>query len=169
MRVTNDFSQNTFAIGEQLAEGLRREHYNEVLNSEPWRSSGLLKQIENSFKQCEKRVVNMNRHFVVGTMVMAVAMLAGQAVLAEPAAIPTMTRAMYKTKTVSFNVRNDSKSPLTIQAGDRQITIDPGKIVAVKLEEGTKLVAVTATAKLAQGDLISVVSSAMASATVAIQ
>jgi len=112
----------------------------------------------------------MNRHFVVGTMVMAVAMLAGQAaVYAEPAAIPTMTRAMYKTKTVSFNVRNDSKSPLTIQAGERQITIDPGKIVAVKLEEGTKLVAVTATAKLAQGDLISVVSSAMASATVAIQ
>lgn len=116
-----------------------------------------------------KRGSVMNRHFVVGTMVMAVAMLAGQAVLAEPAAIPTMTRAMYKTKTVSFNLRNDSKSTLTIQAGDQKITIEPGKVVPVKLEEGTKLVAVTATAKLAQGDVISVVSSAIASATIAIQ
>jgi hypothetical protein len=111
----------------------------------------------------------MNRHFVVGTMVMAAAMLAGQVVHAEPVKIPTMTRAMYKVKTVSFNLRNDSKATLTVQAGEKQITIEPGKVVAVNLEEGTKLVAMTATTKLAQGDVISVVSSAIASATIAIQ
>lgn len=71
----------------------------------------------------------MNRYFVMGTVVMAAATLAGQAVYAESAAIPTTPGyAMFKSTTlVNFNMCNDSKMAIKVKAGDKRGRARPWK------------------------------------------
>jgi hypothetical protein len=111
----------------------------------------------------------MNRRLVVGTMVMAAAVLAGQAASAE-VAVKAPLHAMYShVKLVSFSVRNDSKEPIKVKAGDTEVTLQPGKLVPMKLVAGTKIVAEETTPSFAAGALISVVSSDLADSTLVLK
>jgi hypothetical protein len=112
----------------------------------------------------------MKRNFVVGTMV-AAAMLAGPVAFASnPASTPTLTKIAYsKSKMVSFSLRNDSKDSISVKAGDKDLTIQPGKTVSVKLEEGTQLVATSTTPNYAAGTVISVVSSQLSDNTLVLR
>ena len=58
-----------------------------------------------------------------------------------------------KVKTVSFTVRNNTASSVTIQAGDQQYTLAPGKESKVKVAQGTQLTTVSATGAHAAGDV----------------
>jgi hypothetical protein len=111
----------------------------------------------------------MNRRLVVGTMVMAAAMLAGQVASAE-VAVPAPLHAIYShVKLVSFNVRNDTKEPIKVKAGDTEVTLQPGKLVPMKLEVGVKIVAEETTPSFAAGAVLSVVSTDLSDATLALK
>ena len=72
-------------------------------------------------------------------------------------------------KMVSFNVRNDSKEPIKVKAGDSEVTLEPGKVVPMKLEVGVKIVAEETTPTFAAGTVISVVSTDLADTTIALK
>jgi hypothetical protein len=115
-----------------------------------------------------KRGIVMNRRFVVGTMVVA-AMLAGGTVYAAPAPATTLSSAGYgKTKLVSFNLRNDSKSPIRVKAGEQEMTLEPGKLTPIKLAVGDKIVAEETTPNYPAGTVISVVTSDLFNNTLAL-
>jgi hypothetical protein len=94
-------------------------------------------------RQHLKRGTVVNRYFVMGTIVMAAATLAGQAVYAESAAISTTPGdATFKSaKRVSFNMRNGSKMAIKVKSGDNEVVLEPGKVVSMKLEVVVQVVA----------------------------
>jgi hypothetical protein len=97
----------------------------------------------------------MKRNFVVGTMVVAAAMLAGQAVYAQPLAIsPTGTRAMFKSKMVNFKITNGTGAPLTVKAGKNVMVLEPGKTTDFTLASGDEVVAKTRTKHYDEGQVL---------------
>jgi hypothetical protein len=112
----------------------------------------------------------MNRRLVVGTMVMAAAMLAGQAASAEVTPVAVPFHAMYShVKLVKFSVRNDCKVPIKLKAGVDELTLEPGKVVSMKLEAGTKIVAEEAAASFTAGEVITLVSNELADSTLVLK
>ena len=113
----------------------------------------------------------MKSNIVLGTMVAAAAMLAGPVAFAsQPVSNPTLMNVAYsKSKMVSFSLRNDGKDAISVKAGDKELTLQPGKTVSVKLEEGTQLVAVNATPNYAAGSVISVVSNTLSDNTLVLK
>jgi hypothetical protein len=113
----------------------------------------------------------MKSKFVVGTMVAAVAMFAGPVAFAsQPASNPTLAKVAYsKTKMVSFSLRNDTKDSVSVKAGDKDLTLQPGATVAVKLAEGTQIVATTATPNHQAGSVISVVTDQLSDNTLVLR
>lgn len=71
-------------------------------------------------------------------------------------------------KLIRFSIRNDSGAPVVLKAGDQQYTIEAGKSLSMKLQEGTEVVAVNGTAKAAPGTVITKVSSILQNNTLAI-
>jgi len=97
----------------------------------------------------------MKRNFVVGTMVVAAAMLAGQAVYAQPLAFaPTGTRAMFKSKMVNFKITNGTGAPLTVKAGKSTMVLEPGKTTDFTLASGDEVVAKTRTKHYDEGQVL---------------
>ena len=73
-----------------------------------------------------------------------------------------------KVKMVSFNIRNDSKQSLVIQAGGQQITIEPGKSVVLKVGEGSDIVNVSGTEHAAAGSVVTKVTKDLQGNTLAV-
>ena len=73
-----------------------------------------------------------------------------------------------KAKLVSFNVRNDTKQSLVLQAGGQQITIEPGKSTALRLGEGSDVVNVSGTTHSAAGSVLTKVTKDLQGNTLAI-
>ena len=97
----------------------------------------------------------MKRNFIVGSMVVAAAMFAGQAVCAQPLAIsPTGTRAMFKSKMVSFKITNGTGAPLTVKAGKNTMVLEPGKTTDFTLASGDEVVAKTRTKHYDEGQVL---------------
>ena len=112
----------------------------------------------------------MKHNFVTGTMVLAAAMMTATAVHAQPPAFsPAAERATLKNKMVSFSLRNDSKDSINVKAGDKDMTLEPGKTVSVKLAEGTQIVATNTTPHYASGAVILVVSTELSDNTLALK
>ena len=113
----------------------------------------------------------MKNKFVVGTVVAAVAMLAGPVAFAsQPASKTTLAKTVSsKSKTVSFSLRNDGKDSISVKAGEQDLTLQPGKTVSVKLAEGTQIVATNTTPNYATGAVISVVSSQLTDSTLVLR
>jgi hypothetical protein len=119
-------------------------------------------------RQYMKRGTVVNRYFLMGAIVMAAAMLAGQAVYAESAAIPTTPgHATFKSpKPVRFNMRNDSKMAIKVKAGDNEVVLEPGKIVPMKLEVGAQVVAEEMAPNYPSGTVIAVVAAYLSDSTI---
>lgn len=103
--------------------------------------------------------------------VVSTSLLAAPAVYAAPASISSPVHAMFsntKSEMVKFSLRNDSGSAVQVKVGDEVMTLDPGKPVNLKLPVGTRIVAVTATAKSAAGSLIEEVIKEHSGATIVI-
>jgi len=112
----------------------------------------------------------MKNRLFVATMVFGAALMSSGAVYAEPAGIPTPVHAaVSNSKMVKFTVRNDSKEPITVKAGDSEMTFAPGKSTSVKLAVGTQLVAQNAGSTFAAGSILTVVSSTLDSATLVLK
>ena len=99
---------------------------------------------------------------------MAAATLAGQAVYAESAAIPTTPgHATFKSaKRVSFNLRNDSKMAIKVKADDNEVVLEPGKIVPMKLEVGMKVVVEETSPNYPSGKVIAVAATYLSDSTI---
>lgn len=73
-----------------------------------------------------------------------------------------------KMKLIKFSIRNDSKTPLQLKAGDQQMTIAPGQTSAVKLPMGLQVTTVSDTAHLPSGAVLTTVSEALQGNTLAV-
>jgi hypothetical protein len=104
--------------------------------------------------------------------VAAVSLLAVPAVYAAPASISSPVHAMFaktKSTTVKLSLRNDSGSGMEVKVGDKVMTLDPGKLVTLNLEVGTRIVANSTTPNHPAGSLIEEVISDHNNATIIIR
>src|SRR3984957_7234575 len=104
--------------------------------------------------------------------VVASSLLAAPAVYAAPASISSPVHAMFsktKSTTVKISLRNDSGTAMEIKVGEKVMTLDPGKPVALSLEVGTRIVANSATPNHPVGSLIEEVISDHNGATIIIR
>lgn len=113
----------------------------------------------------------MNRRVVVSAMVLAAAIVASESAYASPAMsarVPIHAK-FGKTKLVSFNLRNDSKEPIKVKAGETEITLEPGKLTPVKLAAGTTIVAQETTPHFPAGSVVATVTSDLSAATLSLK
>jgi hypothetical protein len=114
----------------------------------------------------------MKRHNLVTVAAVAASLLAGPAVYAAPVSIASPVHAMFgKTKisSVKFNIRNATGTPMDVLVGDKPMTLEPGKLVALDLPVGTKIVANSATPNHAVGSVIEQVIKDHAGATITVR
>ena len=104
-------------------------------------------------------------------MVMVASLMASEAVYAQPAAFHAPVNAMMfsHSKMVSFSVRNDSKTPITLRAGDVEMTLDPGKSHDVKIAVGEKVVAVNTTANYPAGTVLATANTDLSDTTIVLR
>jgi hypothetical protein len=104
--------------------------------------------------------------------IVATSLLAAPAVYAAPASISSPVHAMFsksKSTTVKLNLRNESGSAMEVKVGDKVMTLDPGKPIALSVEVGTRIVANSATPNHPVGSLIEEVISEHNGATIVIR
>lgn len=113
----------------------------------------------------------MKFHSVVTTLAMAASICVPTAMHAAPtASVHAPVHAFFgKPHLVSLNLRNDTKESITVKAGDKELTLEPGKPQAVKLAAGEKIVATTATPSHAAGDVLSTIDPMMDQGTLGIK
>ena len=104
-------------------------------------------------------------------MVLAAALVAGETANASATvALHAPVHAKYgKTKLISFNLRNDSKQPIKVKAGDSELTLEPGKLTNLKLAPGTTVVAQETTPTFAAGSVVATVTPDLKDATIALK
>lgn len=113
----------------------------------------------------------MNRRLVMSAMVLSASLITSGPLFAAPTqGVHVPVQAMFgKTKLVSVNLRNDSKQPIKVKAGDAELTLEPGKVTPVKLNEGQTIVAQEATPDRPAGTVIATVNSSLSGATIALR
>jgi hypothetical protein len=102
----------------------------------------------------------------------AASLLAAPAVYAAPANISSPVHAMFgktKSNTVKLNLKNESAAPLDVKVGDKVMTLDPGKVVSLNLEVGTRIVSESNTPNHPEGSLIEQVIKGHDGATIVIR
>lgn len=111
----------------------------------------------------------MKRRILTAAMATCLSVLTVQPIWAAPVgAWPFANEKAPKTKTISFHIRNDSKSALTLSTGDQQYTVQPGRVIDLKLHEGTQVTAVNGTGHVAAGAIVTTVTSDLQGNTLAI-
>lgn len=125
-------------------------------------------------RSAEKRIA-MTRRFASLLSALALSIsFASHAYAAGPkvnnrTAVPTITNTTAKGKLISFHVRNDSGSALTLQVGDQQMTVEAGKTADLKLQEGTQITTANASGHFNAGDVLTTVSTALSGNTLAVK
>ena len=102
----------------------------------------------------------MKQHIRITAMVFLVSLFTLQNALAAPM-LNKATPAFAKSasiKLISFHVRNDSGTAMTIKAGDQELTVNPGETTSLKLQEGAQVTAVNATTHFSPGQVVTTVS-----------
>lgn len=111
----------------------------------------------------------MHRRIVVLAMATVLSLSAASSLHAAPLGFHHAAADKQATgKMVHFNVRNDSRQVLTLQAGEQQFTVAAGKTMSVKLAEGTEVITVNGTSKAAPGSVLATVSAMLQNNTLAV-
>lgn len=111
----------------------------------------------------------MYRRTVIAAMASVLSLSAANTLHAAPFGIfHSTTDKQAKTKPVSFNVRNDTKQTLVLQAGEQKFTIEPGKSAALKLDEGAEVLNVSGTSHQAPGTVLTKVTKDLQGNTLAV-
>ena len=111
----------------------------------------------------------MKYRSVLAATLAAGAIFATGALPYASAAVHAPVHAMFaKTKMIKLNVRNDSGAALKLKAGDTSMTIEAGKVMPLKLAEGTSITIEEATAKHPAGSVLTQVSSSLEGATLVV-
>jgi hypothetical protein len=112
----------------------------------------------------------MNFHKVAVTLAMAVTVCLPAAVYAAPTTNMHAPHAFFgKPQKVSLTLRNDGQESLKLKAGDQELTLKPGEDATVKVLNGEKIVAETASANHTAGEVIVTASNELNGATVRIK
>lgn len=112
----------------------------------------------------------MNRRMLTAAMALSVSLLAVPPVQAASLGFFHHTAAdksSAKAK-ISFQIRNDTKTALTISTGDQEMTVQPGRVIALKLQEGTQVTAVNGTGHIAAGAVLTTVTRDLQGNTLAV-
>lgn len=97
----------------------------------------------------------MIRRYLLLASPLALACLFSTATYASPVHGLVPTHAMFaKTKTVKLTLRNTTQTPISLRAGEQDITVEAGKTVPVALPAGTRITTAEATGKHPAGTLI---------------
>ncbi len=112
----------------------------------------------------------MNIRMAAGSAALALSMFGAQALMAAPVSgLHAPVHALFgKNKMITVKVQNASQGVLTIQAGDQQITVQPGMTGSLKVLEGTQIVNVNETAKLTAGAVIATAASNLNGSTLTV-
>lgn len=111
----------------------------------------------------------MNRRILTAAMAMCLTVFAVPPVPAAASGIFHHNATDKATKAkVSFHVRNDTKTALTLSTGAQQITVQPGRVVSLKLEEGTQVTYVNGTDHIVPGAVLTTVTKELEGNTLAI-
>lgn len=113
----------------------------------------------------------MIRRVIGSSMVLAVVLMAGESIFAEPlTALHVPVNAMGKQKEmVTFHLRNDSSQTLQVKAGNQQLTLEPGKPVDVTLKIGDTVTVAKGTSKFPEGTVIATASQDIKDSTIALR
>jgi hypothetical protein len=87
-------------------------------------------------------------------------------VFAQQADTTTKAAKVKAPKTIKFSVANQTKTPVSIAAGDQQMTIAPGASQSVTAPSGTKLVTTSDSSLGATGTIVAEVTDTMNGSTV---
>lgn len=98
----------------------------------------------------------MKFHNVAATLALTAFVSVSGAAYASPAAsLHSNVHAFFgNPHRISLTLENDGSQPLTLKAGTQEWTLQPGKDAKVKVNDGDKIVAETASAGHAAGALI---------------
>jgi Na+-transporting NADH:ubiquinone oxidoreductase subunit NqrF len=113
----------------------------------------------------------MKFHSVVTTLAMAASICVPTTVFAAPAAsVHSPVHAFFgKVHMVTVNLRNDTSANITVKAGDKELTLLPGKPQSVKLAAGDKIVATAQCAGHSEGEVLSTVDPMMDQGTLGLK
>ncbi len=87
-------------------------------------------------------------------------------VLAQNAATTQTTDTAKKVKNVKFTVTNQTSGPVSLKAGDQQMTLAAGQSLKVKAQQGQQLVTTADSSLGAAGKVITAVDESMEGGTV---
>jgi len=106
---------------------------------------------------------------ILATSVAALALVSTTALHAAPTSVSSPVHAIFtKGKMVKVSFRNDSGSQIELKVGDDLMKVENGKTLNLRLVEGTKVLANTATPKMSAGSLVAEVASYLEGATLII-
>ncbi len=129
--------------------------------TEPW---------QRSRRNPEHLGAVMNRLLVSVISVAVASMFASEALFAAPSAVYSPVPAMFaKVKTVKFNLRNDSTTPLVLKVAGETVTLDAGVTKAMDLPLGTRIVRQDASAPDGAGALVTQVVKELSGVTIALK
>ena len=74
----------------------------------------------------------------------------------------------FKVKMVKFSLRNDTGAPVKLKAGTDSMTVENGKVLELKLAEGTQVTLEEATATQPAGTVVAQVSTTLSGSTLVI-
>lgn len=94
-------------------------------------------------------------------------LFASSALFASPLHLANPVHAAFgKTKTIKFDIRNNSSTPVELRAGDKIQTVEAGKTISLNLPVGTRIVANKAAGSYAEGAIIAEVQPPLSGNTV---
>lgn len=97
----------------------------------------------------------MKFHSVAAATLAVAVSLSGAAFAAPATGIHAPVHAFFgRPHTVKVTLQNDGQQPLTLKDGDQEWTLQPGKEASVKLLEGDKVIAETASPDHAAGSVV---------------
>lgn len=76
---------------------------------------------------------------------------------------------VVKAKDVKVSVRNETKAPLKLRAGDNHVTVNPGETTKMKLPVGQQIVSDETNSTFTEGSVVTTVGESMEGNTVAIR
>ncbi len=123
--------------------------------------------IEIQMEDGEEKM-RMNRR-IMTAMVIGASMLAAEAMYAAPVAFHVPVHAMFNNQQmVKMNLRNNTKQLIKVKAGEKEMALEPGATISVKLAAGDKIVAEEGSALTPAGTVLAVVSKDLSDATLVI-
>ncbi|HZY62136.1 MAG TPA: hypothetical protein VFE38_06370 [Edaphobacter sp.] len=109
----------------------------------------------------------VRRYLLLASPLVLACMFSSVTASASPLHSLAPVHAMFaKTKTVKLSLRNTTQAPISLHAGEQNITVEAGKTVPVDLPAGTRITTAEATGKHPAGTLIIEVYTGLNGATV---